>query len=125
MRSTGTDIKQQDDYLLRFKPSKITEPLIRSTNSGLDLDLHINQQHYLAGGNSDKVIDIMMAAKEHNISLNYKITTAFDFSGADVRDFVNHLTSQNELYNETELRQVTRAYLESLDQDMLAINRMA
>jgi uncharacterized protein YqfA (UPF0365 family) len=42
------------------------------------------EQHYLAGGNVDRVVDALIAAQKADIPLNFKRATAIDLAGRDV-----------------------------------------
>ena len=42
------------------------------------------EQHFLAGGNVDRVVDALIAAQKADIPLDFKRATAIDLAGRDV-----------------------------------------
>ena len=71
--------------LRKIPPARIARPLIKVVKAGsLDLDTDMLEQHYLAGGNVDRVVDALIAAQKADIPLEFKRATAIDLAGRDV-----------------------------------------
>ena len=70
--------------LRKIPPSKIANPLIKSVKAGINLTTDMLEQHFLAGGNVDRVVDALIAAQKADIPLDFKRATAIDLAGRDV-----------------------------------------
>lgn len=70
--------------LRRVTPSRIVEPLIKTTKAGLSITTNQLESHYLAGGNVDRVVNALIAAERANISLGFERAAAIDLAGRDV-----------------------------------------
>jgi uncharacterized protein YqfA (UPF0365 family) len=70
--------------LRKITPSNIVNPLIKAIKAGLGMTTDMLEQHYLAGGNIDRVVDALIAAQKADIPLDFKRATAIDLAGRDV-----------------------------------------
>ncbi len=70
--------------LRKIPPSSIVNPLIKAIKAGIAMTTDMLEQHYLAGGNVDRVVDALIAAQKADIPLNFKRATAIDLAGRDV-----------------------------------------
>ncbi len=70
--------------LRKIPPSRIANPLIKAIKAGIEMTTNMLEQHYLAGGNVDRVVDALIAAQKADIPLNFKRATAIDLAGRDV-----------------------------------------
>lgn len=68
----------------RVTPSRIVNPLIKATKTGLGLTINQLESHYLAGGNVDRVVNALIAAHRANITLPFERAAAIDLAGRDV-----------------------------------------
>ena len=51
----------------RIVPSRLIFPMIKATKAGIDVTINKLEAHYLAGGNVDRVINALIAAKKAGI----------------------------------------------------------
>ncbi len=70
--------------LRKITPANIANPLIKAVKAGIEMTTDMLEQHYLAGGNVDRVVDALIAAQKADIPLNFKRATAIDLAGRDV-----------------------------------------
>ncbi len=70
--------------LRKIPPARIANPLIKAIKAGIDMNTDMLEQHYLAGGNVDRVVDALIAAQKADIPLDFKRATAIDLAGRDV-----------------------------------------
>jgi len=70
--------------LRKIPPSSIVNPLIKAIKAGIGMTTDMLEQHYLAGGNVDRVVDALIAAQKADIPLDFKRATAIDLAGRDV-----------------------------------------
>ena len=70
--------------LRKITPSNIANPLIKAVKAGIAMTTDMLEQHYLAGGNVDRVVDALIAAQKADIPLDFKRATAIDLAGRDV-----------------------------------------
>ena len=70
--------------LRKIPPASIVNPLIKAIKAGLGMTTDMLEQHYLAGGNVDRVVDALIAAQKADIPLDFKRGTAIDLAGRDV-----------------------------------------
>jgi len=70
--------------LRKIPPARIARPLIKVVKAGINLNTDMLEQHYLAGGNIDRVVDALIAAQKADIELDFKRATAIDLAGRDV-----------------------------------------
>lgn len=70
--------------LRKIPPARIANPLIKAVKAGIDMNTDMLEQHYLAGGNVDRVVDALIAAQKADIPLDFKRATAIDLAGRDV-----------------------------------------
>lgn len=70
--------------LRKITPSGIANPLIKAVKAGISVTTDMLEQHYLAGGNVDRVVDALIAAQKADIPLDFKRATAIDLAGRDV-----------------------------------------
>lgn len=70
--------------LRKVIPSRIVNPMIKSTKAGLDVSINSLETHYLAGGNVDRVVNALIAAQRAGIPLNFERASAIDLAGRDV-----------------------------------------
>ena len=69
-------------------PSRIINPMIKSTKAGLVISLNKLEAHYLAGGNVDRVVNALIAAQRAGIPLDFERACAIDLAGRDVLNAV-------------------------------------
>ncbi len=70
--------------LRKITPANIANPLIKAVKAGIMMTTDMLEQHYLAGGNVDRVVDALIAAQKADIPLDFKRATAIDLAGRDV-----------------------------------------
>ncbi|MBT3319214.1 MAG: flotillin-like protein FloA [Clostridia bacterium] len=70
--------------LRKIPPARIANPLIKAVKAGIEMNTDMLEQHYLAGGNVDRVVDALIAAQKADIPLDFKRATAIDLAGRDV-----------------------------------------
>jgi uncharacterized protein YqfA (UPF0365 family) len=70
--------------LRKIPPARIANPLIKAVKAGIEMTTNMLEQHCLAGGNVDRVVDALIAAQKADIPLNFKRATAIDLAGRDV-----------------------------------------
>jgi len=61
---------------------------IRAVKAGIDIPTNALETHYLAGGRVPNVISAMIAARNADIELPWKISTAIDLAGRDILEAV-------------------------------------
>jgi uncharacterized protein YqfA (UPF0365 family) len=86
-RASGVKLKISSLVGMRLRkipPSRIANPLIKAVKAGIEMTTNMLEQHYLAGGNVDRVVDALIAAQKADIPLNFKRATAIDLAGRDV-----------------------------------------
>jgi len=86
-RASGVKLKISSLVGMRLRkipPSRIANPLIKAIKAGIEINTNMLEQHYLAGGNVDRVVDALIAAQKADIPLNFKRATAIDLAGRDV-----------------------------------------
>ena len=77
--------------LMRWRkvpPSTIVMAMITGTKAGLKMDVNAMEAHYLAKGNSIKVVNALISADKANIPLDFKMAAAIDLAGRDVFEAV-------------------------------------
>ncbi|MTI65991.1 MAG: UPF0365 family protein [Firmicutes bacterium] len=74
--------------LRRVIPSRIVNPLIKSTKAGISLGVDKLEAHYLAGGDVNSVVDALIAAQRANIELPFERAAAIDLAGREVLEAV-------------------------------------
>ncbi|MTI70475.1 MAG: UPF0365 family protein [Firmicutes bacterium] len=74
--------------LRRVIPSRIVNPLIKSTKAGISLGVDKLEAHYLAGGDVNSVVDALIAAQRANIDLPFERAAAIDLAGREVLEAV-------------------------------------
>ena len=74
--------------LRRVSTSFIVQPMIKSTKAGLNIDINELEDHYLAGGDINMVIDALIAAQRANIDLEFEQAAAIDLAGRNVFEAV-------------------------------------
>ncbi|MBS4536896.1 flotillin-like protein FloA [Clostridium sp. D2Q-11] len=74
--------------LRKVIPSRIVNPMIKSTKAGIDINVDKLEAHYLAGGNVNTVVDALIAAQRANIALPFERATAIDLAGRNVLEAV-------------------------------------
>lgn len=65
-------------------PSRIVNPMIKSTKAGIEISINKLEAHYLAGGNVDRVVNALIAAQRAGIPLEFEQSCAIDLAGRDV-----------------------------------------
>ena len=70
--------------LRKIPPAFIVNPLIKAVKAGIEMTTNMLEQHHLAGGNVDRVVDALIAAQKADIPLDFKRATAIDLAGRDV-----------------------------------------
>lgn len=68
----------------KVTPSRIVNPMIKSTKAGLDVSINKLEAHLLAGGNVDRVVNALIAAQRAGIPLDFERACAIDLAGRDV-----------------------------------------
>jgi uncharacterized protein YqfA (UPF0365 family) len=89
--AASVEIRILDLVMMRFRriaPARIVHPLIKAQKAGLNTPISYLESHYLAGGNVDRVIDALIAAKRDSIPLTFERAAAIDFAGRDVLEAV-------------------------------------
>ena len=74
--------------LRRVPASQIVLPLVKANKAGLGVNVNQLEAHYLAGGNVDRVIDVLIAAQRAEIPLTFERACAIDLAGRDVLEAV-------------------------------------
>lgn len=74
--------------LRRVVPSRIINPLIKSTKAGVLLNTDQLEAHYLAGGNVNTLVDALIAAQRAEIPLEFERAAAIDLAGRNVLEAV-------------------------------------
>ena len=69
-------------------PSRIINPMIKTTKSGLTISINKLEAHYLAGGNVDRGANALIAAERAGIPLDFERACAIDLAGRDVLNAV-------------------------------------
>lgn len=90
-RFSSVQVSITDLIGMRFRrvaPSKIVNPLIKSTKAGLGLEIDKLEAHFLAGGNIDTVVNALIAAHRANIPLEFEQAVAIDLAGRNVLEAV-------------------------------------
>ena len=72
----------------RVQPKRLVYPMIKANKAGLKLTISQLETHFLAGGNIDRVINALIAAKRANIDLPFEKACAIDLAGRDVFEAV-------------------------------------
>lgn len=62
-------------------PEKILKPAIKAKNAGIKISITQLQAHYAAGGNVDKVVNALIAAKRKNATLTFENACMLDLEG--------------------------------------------
>lgn len=86
-RAAGVKLKISSLVGMRLRkiiPAYIVNPLIKAIKAGIGMTTDMLEQHYLAGGNVDRVVDALIAAQKADIPLDFKKATAIDLAGRDV-----------------------------------------
>lgn len=86
-RAAGVKLKISSLVGMRLRkiiPAHIVNPLIKAIKAGIGMTTDMLEQHYLAGGNVDRVVDALIAAQKADIPLDFKKATAIDLAGRDV-----------------------------------------
>lgn len=65
-------------------PSRIVNPMIKSTKAGIEISINKLEAHYLAGGNVDRVVNALIASQRAGIPLEFEQSCAIDLAGRDV-----------------------------------------
>lgn len=74
----------------RVVPDKVIYPLIKAHKAGLTVTTSQLESHYLAGGNVDRVVNGLIAARRANIALPFERGAAIDLAGNDVLEVVKN-----------------------------------
>lgn len=69
-------------------PGRIISPLIKAAKAGIEVSVDELETHYLAGGNLDRVVKAVIAARGAGIGLTFEKATAIDLAGRDVLEAV-------------------------------------
>lgn len=88
-RKAGVNISIISFFGMRLRkipPKCIVKPLIKAANAGLSLKLLWLENHFLLGGNVDRVVDALITAKQKNIPLDFMRASAFDIAGRDLQE---------------------------------------
>jgi uncharacterized protein YqfA (UPF0365 family) len=75
-------------WLRKVDARTIVISKITAIQAGLSLTTKDLESHYLAGGKVPNVVWALIAANRANIDLTFKIATAIDLAGRDIRDAV-------------------------------------
>ncbi len=90
-RASGVKVNIGQLVAMRIRkvvPSRIVNPMIKSTKAGLDVSINKLEAHYLAGGNVDRVINALIASQRAGIPLGFEQACAIDLAGRDVLNAV-------------------------------------
>ncbi len=74
--------------LRRIPPKVIVEPRISAVRAGIDLGIKDLENHYLAGGDVNKVVLALISADKAGIDLSFQRASAIDLAGRDVLEAV-------------------------------------
>jgi uncharacterized protein YqfA (UPF0365 family) len=88
-RRAGIKIKMGSFLGMRLRkipPKCIVNPLIKASKAGLSLKPLWLENHYLLGGNVDRVVDALITAKQKNIPLEFPRASSFDIAGRDMEE---------------------------------------
>ena len=86
-RASGVPVKMMSLIGMRFRrisPQKIVSAFIRGRKAGLEVTTDLLENHYLAGGNVERVVTALVSAKQAGIVLSFKTACAIDLAGRDV-----------------------------------------
>jgi uncharacterized protein YqfA (UPF0365 family) len=90
-RAASVEVGILDLVMMRFRrvvPARIVHPLIKAHKAGLNTSVLMLESHYLAGGNVERVINALIAAKRAGIPLTFDRAAAMDLAGRDVLEAV-------------------------------------
>ncbi|NLX72096.1 MAG: flotillin-like protein FloA [Bacteroidales bacterium] len=89
---SGVRVSLLQLILMRIRkvpPSAIVRALIEAHKAGLKgVKRDELEAHYLAGGNTEKVVHALVSASKANIDLTFQMATAIDLAGRDVFEAV-------------------------------------
>lgn len=74
----------------RVPPQKVVFPLITLKKSGVAIEMHKLETHYLAGGNVDKVANALAIAHNKNLDLSWEHLAGKDLKKEDVILYVQN-----------------------------------
>jgi uncharacterized protein YqfA (UPF0365 family) len=126
-RSEGVRLKLSTLAGMRLRKTNqalMVTLLIKAHKAGLSLTTQMLECQYLVGGNSAKVLDSLIAAKDAGIPFEWRRAAAIDISGGDPIEFINSLAQNNRTYTHQEVEKAAGEYVENLDKDMLRAKRM-
>lgn len=86
-RASGVPVKMMSLIGMRFRrisPQKIVSAYIRGRKAGLEVTTDLLENHYLAGGNVERVVTALISAMQAGIVLSFKTACAIDLAGRDV-----------------------------------------
>lgn len=68
----------------RIDPHQVVYPLIKAHKAGIEVNVNELTNHYLAGGNNDKVVNALIAARRATVALTFERGAEIDLAGHDV-----------------------------------------
>ena len=75
--------------LRKISPRLVTDGVINLHKAGLEhITTDMLETHYLAGGNVQNIVAVLIAADKANIKLPFETATAIDLAGRDVKEAV-------------------------------------
>lgn len=74
--------------LRRVSPGAVVNPRIAAVKAGLSVPTNTLESHYLAGGNVERVVTVLISADKAGLGLDFKQAAAIDLAGRDVLDAV-------------------------------------
>ncbi|MDR0830009.1 MAG: flotillin-like protein FloA, partial [Prevotellaceae bacterium] len=90
--SSGVNVSLIQLFLMRLRkvnPFDIVNAMIEAHKAGLkEIRRDDLEAHYLAGGHVKRVIDALVAATKANIDLPFKMATAIDLAGRDLKEAI-------------------------------------
>ena len=72
----------------RVSPRKIVAPMIKATKAGIKVRSNELEEHFLAGGNVDSVVNALIAAERAGMDLSLEKASAIDLAGRNVFEAV-------------------------------------
>ncbi|MEO7717135.1 MAG: flotillin-like FloA family protein [Capsulimonas sp.] len=83
--------------LRKVPPAQIVNPLIAAVKTGVDVNVHQLETHYLAGGSVKGVILALICAHRAHIPLSFQKAAALDLQGVNVLEVVQMSVQSNNI----------------------------
>lgn len=97
-KATSVGIKIEFGMFLGMKlrkvdPKKIVHPIIRTKKAGFDLSINMLECHHLAGGDVDRVVQILIDAKKSDLEFSIRRACVIDLEGYDFPTYIQEVRS--------------------------------